>query len=392
VVVLAGLNLRAVFASLPPLLDRIRDDLGLSASVAGLLTTCPVLCFGLLAPLAPRVVRRVSIEWVVCGCAAVTGIGAAVRGFGTVAALFAGAVLAGASVAIAQALLPVLVRTRFAGHTGALTGSFSMALTLGAALASGLAVPLTSLFGGSWRAGLAVFAVPALVAALAWLRPATANATRVQRKVPLGVLRDRRAWSVALFFAFQSMVFYAGLTWLPSVLQSEGYSEAAAGGLLALANVSQLAPALLVPVVVARRGTQTGYLVALAVVAALAMAGVSIAPSLAALWMVALGIAWGGALGLALMPPMLRGANVHAVASLTAMALSVGYLVAASGPWIVGLAHDLTDGWGVPVAVMVAMTLAEIVVGVPATRAWRVGADAGPVASETWSSRRRQRA
>jgi CP family cyanate transporter-like MFS transporter len=370
--VLVALNLRTVFASLPPLLDRIRDELGLSAAVAGLLTTGPVLCFGLLAPFAPRLARRFSIEWIVVACAAATAAGAALRGVGGLAGLFAGAVLAGAAVAIAQTLLPVLLRTRFAGHTGSLTGAFSMALTLGASIAAGIAVPLAQLFG-SWRAALAVFAVPGFLAALLWTKPARVRATHVRREIPLGLLRDRRAWSIALFFGFQSMAFYGGLTWLPSVLQDAGYSEAAAGGLQSLSSAAQLAPAFAVPILAARLRNQTPLLLLLAGSAALGLTGIAVAPGAAFVWMTAIGLAQGGSLGLALMLPMLRGANVHAVASLTAMALSVGYLVAAAGPWLVGLAHDLTGGWGAPVAVLVAITLTEVVVGVPATRAWRVG-------------------
>lgn len=119
-------------------------------------------------------------------------------------------------------------------------------------------------------------------------------------------------------------------------------------------------------------------MIVLSVVAALGLTGVALAPGAAVVWMITIGLAQGGALGLALMLPMLRGADVHAVASLTAMALSIGYLVAAAGPWLVGLVHDLTGGWGAPVAVLVAITLAEIAIGLPATRSWRVG---GPVAS-----------
>src|SRR5215210_1642264 len=241
-VILAGLNLRAVFASLPPLLDEIRDDLGLSATVAGLLTTGPVLCFGLLAPLAPRIVRRVSIERLVAAAAAVTSVGTGLRGAGGVAPLFVGTILAGAAVALAQTAVPILLRTRFGGHTGPLTGSFSLALTLGAALAAGTVVPLEHLLGG-WRPALAAFAVPAAIGALLWLPRALRRGTIVLRAESLGLRRDRRAWALALYFGLQSMAFYGGLSWLPSVLQSEGYSAAAAGGLQALANVMQFAPA-----------------------------------------------------------------------------------------------------------------------------------------------------
>ena len=205
------------------------------------------------------------------------------------------------------------------------------------------------------------------------MRQALLQRTGAKGEIPLGLLRDRRAWSIALFFGFQSMAFYGGLTWLPSVLQDAGYSEAAAGGLQSLSSAAQLAPAFAVPMLAARLRNQTPLLLALAGSAALGLTGIAVAPGAAFVWMTAIGLAQGGSLGLALMLPMLRGANVHAVASLTAMALSVGYLVAAAGPWLVGLAHDLTGGWGAPVAVLVAITLTEVVVGVPATRAWRVG-------------------
>lgn len=366
-VVLAGLNMRTVFASLPPLLDRVRDDLGLSATVAGLLTTGPVLCFGLLAPFAPRVARRVPLERVVAACALLTAVGAAARGLG-VAGLFAGTILAGAAVALAQTSLPILLRTRFGGHTGSLTGAFSMALTLGAALAAGTAVPLERAFG-SWRGALAAFGVPAFLAALLWLTP---ERTLVVREESLGLRRDRRAWSVALYFGLQSTAFYGGLTWLPSILQDDGYSEAAAGGLQAFASVLQFAPAFLVPLLATRRPTQTWLLVLLALVAAGGLAGVLLAPGAAIAWMAAIGLAQGGALGLALILPVLRGGSAHAVATLTAMSLSVGYLIAATGPWLAGVAHDLSGGWDATLALLIAVTLAELAVGFRATRAWTV--------------------
>jgi len=139
------------------------------------------------------------------------------------------------------------------------------------------------------------------------------------------------------------------------------------------ATALQFAPAFFLPLLAARRRTQTGLLVALVAVAAAALAGLLAAPGAAVVWMAALGLAQGGALGLALMLPVLRGRDAHAVGSLTAMALSVGYLVAAAGPWLAGLAHDLTGGWTAPLVVLIGITVAELAVGVPATRAWRAG-------------------
>ena len=371
-VVLAGLNFRTVFASLPPLLDDVRGELGLSAGVAGLLTTGPVVCFGLFAPLAPRLARRVAIEKLLVALTLLTMLGAGARGLGGTAALFAGTLLAGLAIAIAQALVPILVRLRFPARAGVLTGGFSMALTFGASIAAGLAVPLQHLLG-SWQAALAVFAAPAGLAALVWLVPAGETESVLEHAAPLGLHRLHGSWSIALFFGLQSMAFYTGLTWLPSILEAHGYSEGAAGGLQALASGVQIVPAFFVPVLAGRRRTQTGVLAVLVVLGVAALGGLLAAPGGAVVWMVLLGLAQGGALGLALVLPVLRGRSGHAVAALTAMALSVGYLLASAGPFIAGVAHDATGGWTLPLLFMIAVTAGELAVGIPACRSWTVG-------------------
>jgi CP family cyanate transporter-like MFS transporter len=365
-VVLLGLNLRTVVASLPPLLDTVRADLGLSGTVAGLLTALPVLCFGAFAPVVPRLVRRYAIERVLLLCAVATGAALALRGAGGVPALFAGTLLAGAAVAIAQAALPVLIRTGHPGRIGQLTGAFSMALPLGATLAAALAVPLEHALG-SWEASLAAWSLLAVAAALAWL-PARGEGTRVTGPVPSPLRRDRLAWAVSLYFAIQSMAFYIGLSWLPSILADSGYSDEAAGFLQALGSLVQLAPAFLVPVLASRLRSQEPILAAIVALSALSVLGLALADGAAPLWMVGLGLGQGGALGLALILPVLRGGEPGAVASLTAMTLSVGYLTAALGPWIAGALHDASGGWGVTLAFLLAVTVLQYVPGRAASR------------------------
>jgi len=372
-IVLLGANLRAVFSSLPPLLEDVRADLGLSAAAAGLLTTLPLLCFGLLAPVAPALIRRVSIEQLLAACTALTALGAAVRGIGGVAGLFAGTLVAGSAVAIAQTTVPTLIRVRFPRHSGSLTGAFSMALPLGAAAAAALAVPLERLFDDSWRAALAVFAVPAIVAAVLWLPPAARERTVVRHAQSFGFHNLARSWSLAAYFGLQAMAFYCGLTWLPTILQHEGYSEAAAGSLLALVSAVQLAPAMLVPVVASRLRDQRPTLLVVVAISAAGFLGLLLAPETAAVWMVVIGLGQGGSLGLGLILPVLRGAGAAAVAALTALTLSAGYLLASVGPTLLGLARDVSGGWTVPLIALIAITLAELVPGWKATSDWTIG-------------------
>jgi CP family cyanate transporter-like MFS transporter len=366
-VVLLALNLRSVLAGLTPLVPDVRADLGLSGAAAGVLTTLPVLCMGAFAPVAPRLAARVPMERALVACALLTAAGTGIRGLGTTASLFAAGLAIGVAIALAQALLPVLIRTRYHASSGLLTGAFSMALVLGSVLAAGAAVPLERALGG-WEWSLAAWALPALVAALVWLPAALRPGTTVARGGGAPLRGSLLAWSVSGFFGIQSMAFYASLSWIPSILEDGGWSSEAAGGLLAFGALCGLVPAFLVPVLAARGSDQIALLLAIVLVPAAGLAGVLVLPDLAPLWMVLIGFGQSGALGLALALPIQRGGDAPTVASLTAMALCVGYLVAAAGPWLLGAVHDLSGDWTAPLLVLLAITLAELVPGLPAAR------------------------
>jgi MFS transporter, CP family, cyanate transporter len=367
-IVLLGVNLRTVIASLPPLLADVRADLGLSATVAGLLTTLPVVCFGALALAGPRLARRVPLELVLVACALATAAGAALRGIDNAPALFAGSLVAGAAVGIGQATLPVLIRLAFPSATGLLTGAYSMALPLGATLGSGAAVPLARAFGGSWTASLAAWALPAAAAAALWAPAAVRRRTLVRGPLPEPLRGEALAWWVAAFMGVQSMAFYAGLAWLPEILQDRGWSAGEAGALQALSSLVSILPAFLVPVLAARRRAQTLVLLPTVGVAATGVLGLLLAPAGAPAWVLLVGLGQGGALGLGLILPVLRGARAGAVASLTAMTLCLGYLMASTGPWLLGAVHDVVGGWTAPLVVLLAITLLELLPGLPAAR------------------------
>jgi len=192
--------------------------------------------------------------------------------------------------------------------------------------------------------------------------------TRVTGAVPPPLRRDRLAWAVALYFGIQSMAFYIGLAWLPTILADGGYGDETAGFLQALSALLQIPPAFLVPVLASRRRSQEPILVAIVAVSTLSVLGLLVADGLAPLWMVTLGLGQGGALGLALILPVLRGGEPAAVASLTAMTLSIGYLIAALGPWVAGVLHDATGAWSVPLAFLLAVTALQLAPGLPASR------------------------
>ena len=367
-VVLLAINLRSVLAGLPPLIADVRADLGLSAAAAGVLTTLPVLCMGAFAPIAPRVAARVPMERALVACALLTAAGTGIRALGTTGSLFAAGLAIGVAIALAQALLPVLIRTRYHEASGMLTGAFSMALVLGSVLAAGFAVPLARALGG-WESSLAFWALPALVAAAVWWPAARRPGTTVARGGGAPLRFSALAWAVCGFFGVQSMAFYASLSWIPSILEDGGWSSQAAGALLAFGALCGLAPAFVIPVLAARSDSQTHLLLAIVLAPSAGLLGVLALPELAPLWMMLIGFGQSGALGLGLALPIQRGGDAPTVASLTAMTLCVGYLVAAAGPWLLGAVHDAAGDWTAPLVVLIAITLAELIPGVVAARA-----------------------
>ena len=374
-IVLAGLNLRIAVASVPPVIDEIEEDLGLSSAVGGLLTSLPVLCFGLGATAAPGLTRRLGAERTLLGALVPLTVGILLRADASVAALFAGTVLAGAAIAVANVVVPAIVKARFEEWTGVLMGIYVASLGAGAAVAAGLTAPIANALDGQWNVALALWAAPAAVA-LVVLVPGVlrggatfgnpAGATRA-------LLHDRLAWQVTLFFGTQSLLFYAGLAWLPSILRDEGYSAESAGTALALYALLGIPPSLVVPVLAARMRDQRALVVIATAFEVAAIAGLLLAPDIAFVWVACFAVGQGAAFSLALTLMVLRAPDADRAASLSALAQSVGYTIAAAGPFLLGALHDATDSWRTPLAAMLALTAALLAAGLGAGRPGLVG-------------------
>lgn len=167
---LAALNLRPAITSFGALLEEVRAGLGMSGSVAGLLTSLPALCFAVFGVTAPRLARRFGPAAVVCAGMAAIATGLLVRPYvGSTAAFLLASGLALGGIAVSNVLMPVIVKRWFPDRVGPMTGLYSMALALGTASAAAVTVPVTDALGGDWQAGLAVWAALAAAAALPWL-------------------------------------------------------------------------------------------------------------------------------------------------------------------------------------------------------------------------------
>ncbi len=377
-VVLVAINLRPAAASVGPLLGRIQADTGLTSGWAGALTTLPVLCFGLLAPFAPAMARRLGVRTSIACSMFLLLAGMLIRLVPGAGFLFLGTALAGAGIATGNVLTPVLVRRDFAHRTGAAMALYTTALIAFAALAAGVTVPLADALGGGWRPGLGIWAIPVAVAALAWA-PAL-----VRRDAPVGphraahgegahtartLLRSPLAWWVTLFFALQSGGFYATLAWLPTIFRSHGASESEGGLLLSLTMVVGVITALTVPGLASRARDQRGLVIASCALTAAGWIGILLAPMSAPyLWTVALGLGQNAAFPLALMLILLRGGTVASTEGLSTLAQSVGYVLAALAPLAVGAIHGAAHSWTPALILLLALVAPQLVVGLAAGR------------------------
>lgn len=380
-IVLLAANLRPAITSVAPLIERIRADAGVSNGVAGLLTALPLLAFAALSPLAPRLARHFGAERVLIGSMLVLCAGILLRSSGTGAAtLFAGTAVLGAAIAAGNVLLPGLVKEKFSGRIGAATGVYTVAMGTSAAIAAGASVPLTRLLGPGWQAPLALWAAPALLAAVAWApllgrggrNPETQGQARASPAA--GLWRSPLAWQVTAFMGLQSLGYYATLTWLPEILREGGTSAEAAGWLLALSQAVAIPAMFVAPVAAGRSPSQRGV-----VAAAVALIGAGVLGLLlfgaagGILWVTLLGLGQGACFSLALTLFALRAADPDQAAALSGMAQSFGYLLAALGPTVFGVLRDATGSWTLPLALLLVITACLLAAGLGAGRDARVG-------------------
>jgi MFS transporter, CP family, cyanate transporter len=377
-------NLRAAITSLPPVFPELQGSLHISASTEAALAAAPVLCFGVFSGLGAPLSRRFGEERVLGAALVLLAGGLLLRGADPGGGLFPGTVAASAAIALMNVLLPSLVKRRRPEQAGLLIGLYLLALSAGAIVGSLIAVPVFTAAGGG-RAGssaaLGLWALPALLAAAAWL-PQLRYRTRPPDLPPgrpggasgppgaLTMARYRLGWQVMLFMGLQSLTYYAALSWLPSMFRDYGISAVHAGDLIALMNLGNAFSALAVPVLAHRVRDQRALIAAAMAATVIGLAGAAFGPVAAEIpFVFVLGLGQGATLGLGIYFTMARAPEPAAAASLSAFAQGGGYLIAAAGPLLTGYLHAVSGGWAVPMWALLTICLAQLTAG------WLAGRD-----------------
>jgi CP family cyanate transporter-like MFS transporter len=373
-ILLVALNLRAAITSLGSLLDEVRSGLQLSGAMAGVVTTMPTIAFAVFGAVTPWLVRRFAPSRVLVVAMTALATGELLRVLtGSSLVFVATSALALGGIAIGNVLLPMLVRQHFPGRTGLVTGAYSVAMTAGTTVAAASAVPIANAFG-SWRVGLGIWALLAVIAVLPWLPaalrragsgPRLARPERINRVRPH---RTRLGWAMAIHFGTQAISGYATMGWMAQLFRDSGYSPRAAGLLLALITTVGMPVALLMPTLAIRLTRLHPLILLLPAAMITSYVGLAIEPHGGAiLWMVLLAIGQ-GSFPLALTVIGLRARTPEGTVALSAFAQSTGYLIAALGPLLVGILYGATGGWILPMGLLITAAGVQAVSGLAMAR------------------------
>lgn len=373
-ILVIALNLRPALAVVGPLANTIRDGMGLSNSMVGLLTTLPLLAFGIVSTLTPLVTRRLGMATTLACAMALLTVGIVMRSMPALVALYGGTLLLGIAIAFGNVLLPSLVKQNFSRKYGLMTSIYSGMMGVGAALAAGISVPLAEWLPWGWRGALGCWAALSFLALVVWLpqlsRLKQVGSSRSYKKAMRYLGRSRLAWNVALFMGLQSLAFYVILAWLPEMLQSRGLDPVFSGWMLSLSQGTGVLGSVLIPLWAGRRPDQRSIVLFLVIMELVALAGL-IFPSSGPvqLWVVLIGFALGGGFGLALFLIVVRSADTDTATELSGMVQSIGYSIAATGPFIVGSLFDLTGDWLYALLLLAVVACIKLYTGLGAARA-----------------------
>jgi len=363
-------NLRAPLTSVGPVIGEINRALSLSNTTAGLVTTIPLMAFGFLSSMVPKVSRRYGMEIVLLASLILLSIGLAIRPYGSLITLFLGAALVGIAITVGNVLMPAYIKSNFQKNVGTMMGIYSVAMNLTAALAAGFSISLGYITNLGWKGSIGVWLVLSITTILIWLpqvkkqKVIQATASLGQKEVKVNMYKSKVAWAVTIFMGVQSLLFYCLAAWLPKVAITWGIPKEEAGWLLSYMQFAQLPMTFIGAVIASKLPNQKLLAIGTGILFALGIAGLLIFKvNFIALWCVLIGTASGLAFSLSMLFFVLRTSSTIQAAELSGMAQSIGYLIAACGPPIFGALFDMSQSWSFSLAFLLIMSGTLIISG-----------------------------
>lgn len=396
-IIFIAANLRAPLTSVGPLVSLIRNNLNISNTLAGMITTLPLFAFAIFSPFSPMLARKFGIRSVLFLSVIFLTIGICLRSTLGGVGLFAGTAILGLAISVCNVLIPSLIKQDFPEQIGVLTGVYSVSMNTFGAIASGISIPIAARL--NWSGSLAIWGILSSIAILLWipqLKKRNKESSIIQEiesidiqagtfsthgkidKTPIthgqgdneiNLWKSFLAWQVTIFMGLQSLVFYSMVAWLPAILIQKGMNSSKAGWMLSLLQLALIPVTFIVSVLAGRKANQRSLVTIGSICVLIGILGLLFgSSSFAFVWIIVLGIGGGFTFSLSMMFFSLRTETADEAARLSGMAQSLGYLLAALGPTLFGFLHDATDSWSIPLIILIGVAVLNYLVGLGASR------------------------
>lgn len=371
-VIIIAANLRAPLTAVGPVVSEISEELGLTSLWAGMITTIPLIAFALLSGFIPRLSKNTKMETVLFGSLLVLTFGLFIRQLGFISTLFIGAALVGVAITVGNVLMPAYIKNNFPTKIGAVTGIYSVAMNLTAALAAGYSINLGKLTNYGWKGSLGIWIVLSLLACLAWLplirssknRTLKEASTENYKNLGTKIYRSKLAWAVTVFMGLQSLLYYCLVAWLPQVMQTWGMESEKSGWILSYVQFAQLPMTFLGAVIASKMKNQKPLAAVVGILFMVGLLGIIIFKTqYILLWCICIGTASGLAFSLSMLFFVLRTSRTQHAAELSAMAQSFGYFIAAFGPPIFGALFDGFNSWTPSLMLLLVLSVVLLIAG-----------------------------
>ncbi|ESK40074.1 hypothetical protein P256_00513 [Acinetobacter nectaris CIP 110549] len=367
--------LRTIFPSFGALMPEIKSSLHLSGGLVTLVTTLPILCLGIFAPLAPKLSEKLGIEKTILFVMIVLVVGIILRGVGKTED---GTILAGGAISIINVLLPSIIKRDFPEIIGLMSGLYAMALLGGAAFSAGITIPLEHIFNNSWTLAITMWAIPAGGAIVFWLFQSPKHIIKNHQTVPnvSGLWQCKLAWHITIFMVLQSMSSFTIFAWFALFLRDRGISSLEASLVVSISILLQTVASFVAPLIATKLKHQSWFNIAVVIMTLIGFLGCLIAPlKLIWLWSIILGIGQGALTSISMALIIFRSENTHVAAKLSSMVQTVGFGLGAFGPLIIGFVYRSPNHFLLVEVVFILIFLGLIYFGFKAGKDLYVSAD-----------------
>ena len=383
-------NLRAPLTSVGPLVSLIRDNLHISNTLAGTITSLPLFAFALFSPLIPGMARKFGTEVCFFGSVIILTLGILLRSYAGSFSLFLGTAIIGLAISASNVLMPSLIKKEFPNQVGVMTGLYSVSMSIFAALASGISIPLAVNSGLGWAGALKIWAVLSFISIIIWIPQLRKNSKMAVDNMAADTLEEVNktnnideptmkevsiwksslAWQVTIYMGLQSMIFYCIVTWLPSILIQQGMTSSQAGWMLSIMQLALIPTIFFCSILAGHTSSQHSLVMVGSLCIIIGFLGLLLVHGFKStiLWIILLGIGGGFTFSLSMMFFNLRTNNANEAARLSGMAQSIGYVLAAFGPMFFGYLHDATNNWRMPLITLIGVSSVCLLSGLGASR------------------------